>query len=165
MCELTARCATSHAVSLNPLGGRNSSRAMHTRRMWLGAVALVALVAVGCRHDWRHADDFASEVRCGMSLGQVEEIARKNGVHPETSTYKWPGGVIVTIKPFELDFVDLWFQDGRLVAVQRGNYVAFSTGMHYEPTRALCGQRLPPSTRFERIGEQHNSGAGADFRP
>lgn len=46
---------------------------------------------------------------------------------------------VLTVKPGELDFVDVLLQGGEAVAVQRGNYIALTTGMDFGDIRMLCG--------------------------
>lgn len=109
------------------------------------SIARIALVGVllfalaGCRHDWREAPDFSANVRCGMREAEILNLAKQYGVdHPERVWWKQTSGVF-TIKPGELDFVDVLFQNGQAVAVQRGNFVAFTTGMEFGSIRMVCG--------------------------
>ncbi len=118
-----------------------------------------------CRHDWNEAEAFASSLRCGMTRDDVLRLAGKHGVeHPDRSIYEQDDGA-VTVKPGELDFVDIWFQAGEAVAVQPGNYVAFTTGMEYGPICPLCGRDLPKSLRESARRSAKAAPAGSRSSP
>lgn len=119
----------------------------HNAVSCLAAVCL-ALGTSACRHDWREASRFVASLRCGMSEADLRTLAARHGVDvPERSIFRQDERT-VTIKPKELDFVDVGFDQGKVVAVQRGNYIAFTTGMEFDKATPLCGQSLPEETRL-----------------
>jgi hypothetical protein len=62
---------------------------------------------------------------------------------------------VLTVKPGELDFVDVLLQGDEAVAVQRGNHVAFTTGMEFGTIRMLC-HAAPISSRTLRDYDSDN---------
>ena len=85
-----------------------------------------------------------------MTDREVRELAARFGV---ASNRIWRqqsfAPNVLTVKPDELDFVDILLQEGGAVAVQRGNYVAFTTGMEFGTVRMLCSG-APQSERTLR---------------
>ena len=87
-----------------------------------------------------------------MTENEVLNVARESGLSDPVSASQritFPGLPLVTFRPYELDFVDVLFQNGKAIAVQRGNYVSFTTGMEFGSIRMLC-EAEPPAARTLR---------------
>lgn len=111
------------------------------------AVLAFAFLSVACRHDWHKAEEFAYAVQCGMTAREVRDLAARFGVDSRNLCWQRSDTPrVLTVKQHTLDFVDIQFQGGQAVAVQRGNYVAFTTGVEYRRTRMLCrrGSNVEP---------------------
>lgn len=102
-------------------------------------LALMALFLVACRHDWSKATEFASAIRCGMSESEIRRVAKEQFGVPADHIWQQHSSNVFTVKARELDFVDILLQSDGAVAVQRGNYVSFTTGVEFGEIRMLCG--------------------------
>jgi len=86
-----------------------------------------------------------------MSRSEVQSLAQRHGVREPHRVWYSQGQVgdragAETVEPGELDFVDFWFDgNGRLVAYQTGNFIAFTTGMEFDGKQALCSPSAPAS--------------------
>ena len=106
---------------------------------WTVLSAFMFLLA-GCRHDWGKADDLSRRVKCGMTEPQIRALANDMGVSRDRVWRQQPNAPnVITVEPRQLDFIDVLLQGGQAVAVQRGNYVAFTTAMDFGEIRMLCG--------------------------
>ena len=103
-----------------------------------------------CKHDWRHADDFADSIRCGMTEDDIRRVATQFRVDKDHIWIEPSAPNIVSVKARELDFVDILLQGGKAVAVQRGNFIAMTTGMEFGRIRMLCGAPPLPVRRLRQ---------------
>lgn len=85
-----------------------------------------------------------------MSEGEVRSMAAERFGVPADRIWRQHLPNVITVKAHELDFVDIVFEQGRAVAVQRGNYVAFTTGMDFGEVRRLCGDAPQDGSRFRK---------------
>jgi hypothetical protein len=74
-----------------------------------------------------------------MSEVEIRTLATEGfKVGPE-KMWRQHSSNVFTVKSQQLDFVDILLQGDQAVAVQRGNYVSFTTGMEFGEVRMLCG--------------------------
>ena len=102
-----------------------------------------------CHHDWLRAEAFTERIRCGMTEPQIRSLAKDFGVSGDRIWQQPDTSHVLTVAARDLDFVDILLEQGRVVGVQRGNYVAFVPTMQFGPIRMLCG-RAPLAARSLR---------------
>lgn len=99
-------------------------------------VIILTLTAVaccaGCIRVWPKADEFARELKCGQTRGEVNALLR---------TYEVPVTIGATRQSVRIEHenVGFWveFQKDKLVTVQPFEYVGM-TGINFEMARNLC---------------------------
>ena len=132
-------------------------RMFPSRSWWL--VVGAALFLAACRHDWRGADDFARQIRCGMTPNDIRNLANKSGL-PADRVWQGASPNIVVIKPYALDFIHVLLQGDKAVALQRGNHVSFTTEMEYGSIQMLCGAPQLPDRDFWEYDQRTASTPG-----
>lgn len=95
-----------------------------------------------------------------MTESQILDLLKQHGGSP-MQVRKQPSTNILRVRPRELDFVDVLLQGGAAVAVQRGNYIAFTAGMEFGQIRMLCGAAPMPADRTLSEYDRRTSGAEA----
>lgn len=100
----------------------------------VGAVAFVVVIAAGCKDmlAWKHAPDFRTGLRCGMSLEEVADFAARLGAERTGRSDATTHQVVARNTRFLLRF-----DAGRLVTVQEVRLHGL-TGADTSVERNLC---------------------------
>ena len=81
-----------------------------------------------------------------MTEDEIRILARQGGIDADRL---WRASTnILMVRPYELDFIHVLLQHGEAVAVQKGNYVSFTTGLEFEGIQMLCGAPPLPDRTF-----------------